>query len=146
MAPQSQTTGRAREERPQAGELWATAGEDPALVVIRKVRPHDWGVVVVPVSFDVGMAGRGTIVLDARVSPLDVPIAICPQLLVSLPWSALARRVAPCDGERSGIDLLAVRSGDRGVRSGTAPSGWRTGMYQHLIDRLACLDPYPVEM
>ena len=124
------------------GDLWTTASEDSAIVLIRSVRQHDWGVVVVPVILDVEVADSGALVLDDTASPLDTPIAVYERMTISLPLSALAARMVPV---RSGIDLWALAAGDPGVTRGSGLQGAtdpRVELRQYLSDRLVALDPH----
>jgi hypothetical protein len=130
---------------PRRGELWLTASDEATMVLIRSVRADDAGVVVVPVTLDIEVADRGALILDDTASPLAVPIAIYEDLIVSLPTAALTERIVPA---LPGIDLLALREGDRGVSRGSALEGVadpRLEVRQYLVDRLAALDPYESE-
>lgn len=127
------------------GELWTTAGEDSAIVLIRSVREGDWGVVVVPVILDVEVADSGALVLDEAASPLRTPIAIYERMTISLPLSALAARLVP---DRVGIDLWSISPGDPGVTRGSGLQGAtdpRIELRQYLSDRLVALDPHEAE-
>lgn len=124
----------------KAGELWLTAADDAAMVLVTKVRPNEWGVVVVPVVFDIEVADNGTLVLDETASPLAVPIAIYDGMLNSLPSSALRGRVVPT---RAGVDLLAVSEADPGVSRGTpleGPADARHEVRQYINDRVVSVD------
>ncbi len=124
------------------GDLWTTASEDSAIVLIRSVRENDWGVVVVPVILDVEVADSGALVLDETASPLDTPIAIYERMTISLPLSALAARVVPL---RAGIELWSLAAGDPGVTRGAGlqgPTDPRIELRQYLADRLVALDPH----
>lgn len=124
------------------GDLWTTASEDSAIVLIRSVRENDWGIVVVPVILDVEVADSGALVLDEIASPLDTPIAIYERMTISLPLSALAARIVPA---RPGIDLWALAAGDPGVTRGSGLQGAtdpRVELRQYLADRLVALDPH----
>lgn len=124
----------------RAGELWLTATDDAAMVLVTKVRPNGWGVVVVPVVFDIEIADRGTLVLDQTASPLAVPIAIYDGMLNSLPTAALRGRVVPT---RAGVDLLRVCDADPGVSRGTpleGPADARHEVRQYINDRVASVD------
>lgn len=124
------------------GDLWVTASEDSAIVLIRSVRENAWGIVVVPVILDVEVADSGALVLDETASPLDTPIAIYERMTISLPLSALAARIVPV---RAGIDLWALAAGDPGVTRGSGLQGAtdpRIELRQYLADRLVALDPH----
>lgn len=124
----------------RAGELWLTATDDAAMVLVTKVRPNGWGVVVVPVVFDIEVADSGTLVLDEAASPLAVPIAIYDGMLNSLPTSALRGRVVPT---RAGVDLLRISDADPGVSRGTpleGPADARHEVRQYINDRVVSVD------
>ena len=125
----------------QRGELWLTTGDIAAMVVIRSVREHGWGMVVAPVTFNVEAADRDTLILDETVSPLGVPIAIYPSIMSSLPATALAERIVFV---RDSTDLWALEE-SAGVSRGTpilSSSDPRLELHQYLADQLAVLDPY----
>lgn len=124
----------------RAGELWLTATDDAAMVLVAKVRPNGWGVVVVPVVFDIEVADSGTLVLDEAASPLAVPIAIYDGMLNSLPTSALRGRVVPT---RAGVDLLRISEADPGVSRGTpleGPADARHEVRQYINDQVVSVD------
>ena len=127
------------------GDLWSTASEDTAIVLIRSVRENDWGVVVVPVILDVEVADSGALVLDEIASPLDTPMAIYEHMTISLPLTALAARLVPV---RAGIDLWSLAAGDPGVTRGSGLQGAtdpRIELRQYLADRLVALDPHDAQ-
>ena len=127
---------------PGAGELWLTIGDDATMVLVRTVRDADDSVIVVPVTFDVEVADSGTMVLDASVSPIGVPLAVFERLIVSLPSAALRGRVVLSRD----VDLLAISDTDSGVSRGVAiqgPTDPRLEVREYLVDRLAALDPSP---
>lgn len=127
---------------PGAGELWLTIGDDATMVLVRTVRDADDSVVVVPVTFDVEVADSGTMVLDASVSPIGVPLAVFEKLIVSLPSAALRGRVL----WSRDVDLLAISDTASGVSRGAAiegPTDPRLEVREYLVDRLAALDPSP---
>jgi hypothetical protein len=130
-------------EDAQPGELWLTAGDDAAMVLVRSVRANGSSVVVVPVVFDVEVADGSAVVLDENASPLAVPIAIWETLLVSLPTTALRERVVVT---RPNVDLLhGLSKTAPGVFQGSpleGPTDPRHEVRQYLIDRLTALDPY----
>ncbi len=122
------------------GELWLTASDPAAIVLVRKVRDHDWGLVVVPATLDVEVADSGTLILDETASPIGTPIGIYEHLTISLPSSALAERIVPT---RPDVDLLGLVDGDPGVTHGTALRGSadpRHEVRQYLTDQLVRLD------
>lgn len=124
-----------------AGELWLTAADDATMVLVTKVRPHGWGVVVVPVVFDIEVADNGTLILDETVSPLRLPISIYDGMLNSLPTAALKTRVVP---SREGVDLLKVTDTDPGVSRGTpleGPADPRHEIRQYINERVISVDP-----
>ena len=125
----------------KVGELWLTATDDSVMVLITKVRPNGWGVVVVPVVFDVEVADSGSLVLDETASPLRVPISVYEGMLTSLPASALKGRVIPI---RKGIDLLKVTDTDPGVSRGTALEGSGDSRHEirhYINERITSADP-----
>ena len=127
------------------GELWLTASDEATMVLVRTVRDHDYGVVVVPVTLDVEVADSGAFLLDTSVSPLAIPIAIYDRLPVSLPSSALSGRVMPL---RVGVDLLALEAGESGISRGSPLEGSddpRLEVRQYLSDRLVALDSYEAD-
>lgn len=127
-------------EEAQAGDLWLTVGEESLMVLVRKVLDADLGLVTVPVTFDVEVADRGTLVLDASASPLGVPIAVYDSMLSSLPARMLQSRVVPL---RS-VDLLHLEAGDPGVTRGpelVGPADPRHEVRQYIADRLTQLAP-----
>lgn len=127
-------------ESARPGELWLTAADEAAMVLVRSVRGRGSGVVVVPVITDVEVADRGARIVDATASPVGVPIAIYDRLVVSLPSAALLGRIVPTKD----VDVLALTDGDLGVSRGSPledPSDPRIEIRQHLIDRLTALDP-----
>jgi hypothetical protein len=133
-------TAPGTEARP--GELWLTASDEATMILVRSIRDHDYGVVVVPVTLDVEVADSGALVLDSSASPLAVPIVIYDRLPVSLPSSALSGRVM---ATRSGVDLLALVTGEPGVSRGSpleGPADPRLEVRQYLSDRLVALDSY----
>lgn len=102
---------------PKAGELWVTAGIEPVVVLVRKVRSHGWGVVVVPVSFDVDAATSAALVVTGSRSPFRVPVAVYVSMTASLTLLSLAGRLvvpAPESG------LLGITADTSGVSVGTA--------------------------
>lgn len=123
------------------GDLWLTAADDAVMVLVTKVRPNDWGVVVVPVVLDIEIADSGTLVLDDTASPIDVPIAIYSGMANSLPISALRGRVIPT---RPGVDLLRITDTDPGVYRGLpleGPADPRHEVRQYIADQLVTIDP-----
>ena len=119
------------------GELWLTGGDEGCMVLIRTVRTA--GLVVVPVTMDVEVADDETLVLDATVSPLELPLAIYERLTISIPFAAIVRRVVPV---LAGVDLTALSTDTAGVTRGSAidgPSDPRLEVRQYLIDRLSAL-------
>lgn len=118
------------------GELWLTATDDAAMVVVAEVRPEGRGVVVTPVVLDIEVADHGTLVLDRTASPLPVPIAVYDGMLISLPVAALRGRVVPV---RADVDLLGLSEGDPGVGRGTpleGPADPRHEVRQSIADRV----------
>lgn len=131
-------------ENAKPGQLWLTTGEEPALVLVRSVRQSGDGVVVVPVALDLEVADDAVRVLDGSASPLPVPIAIWDTLVVSLPVTALAERVAT----RGDVDVSDVGATGPGVSRGTAlegPADPRHEVRQYLLDRLTALETYDDE-
>lgn len=131
--------------KPRRGELWLTAADDAAMVLVTNVRAGGGGVVVMPVTLDIEVADHGSLVLEGAASPLSVPIVVYEDLRVSMPAVALVERVVPA---RYHIDLLALRDGDQGLSRGSAiegPDDPRLEVRQFLLDRLAALDPYEPE-
>ncbi len=127
-------------EEVQEGDLWLTVGDEPAMVLIRKVLDLDLGLVAVPVTFDVEVADIGTLVLDASASPLGVPIAVYDGMLSSLPTRTLRSRVVPLRA----VDLLHIDAGDPGVTRGSeleGPADPRHEIRQYIADRLTQLAP-----
>ena len=98
------------------GDLWITASDDSAIVLIRSVRENDWGVVVVPVILDVEVADSGALVLDETASPLDTPIAIYERMTISLPLTRVGGPPRPCPRRDRPVE---PRSGDPGVTRGS---------------------------
>lgn len=124
----------------RVGEYWLTAADDAAMVLITKVRPNGWGVVVVPVVLDTETADSGTLVLDETVSPLAVSIAVYDGMLNSLPTSALRGRIVP---SRSGVNVLQLTEADAGVSRGSplgGPADPRHEIRQYISDRVVSLD------
>ena len=123
------------------GELWLTAADDAAMVLVTEVRPTGRSVTVVPVVLDIEIADRGTLVLDQTTSPLAVPIAIYDDMPISLPMAALRGRVAPV---RAGVDLLALSEADPGVSRGTpleGPTDPRHEVRQSITEQLIPAEP-----
>lgn len=129
----------------RVGELWLTAADDAAMVLITKVRPNGWGVVVVPVVLDTETADSGALVLDETVSPLPVPIAVYDGMLNSLPTSALRGRIVP---SRSDVNLLQLTESDPGVSRGSpleGPADPRHEVRQFINDSVVSVDPPTAE-
>ena len=129
------------EGQPQPGELWLTNADDAMIVLVKSIRSHADGVVVVPVTLDVEAADEGVVTLDESVSPLAVPLAIYEDLPVSLPTTALAERIQLGAGVdlRSPSDDQVGASRGAPIRSAADP---RLEVRQYLVDRLTALDPY----
>ena len=129
-----------------AGELWLTAADDAAMVLVAEVRSAGRSVVVAPVVLDVEIADHGTLVLDRAASPLVVPIAIYDGLLTSLPTSALRGRVVV----RRDVDLLGLSETDPGVSRGTpleGPADPRHEVRQSIEDQVLSVErPARVEL
>ena len=84
----------------KAGELWVT--KEPASIVVI-VRSVGGGVaVVIPVVVDIELADDECQIVPAKLSPLGISISVYSRLRVSIPASALCRRIVPCRD----IDLL----------------------------------------
>jgi hypothetical protein len=118
------------------GELWLTAADDAAMVLVAEVRPEGRGVVVAPVVLDIEVADDGTLVLDRTASPLAVPIAVYDGLPISLPTAALRGRVVPVRGD---VDLLGLSEADPGVGRGTpleGPADPRHEVRQSIVDQV----------
>jgi hypothetical protein len=131
-------------ESARPGELWLTAADDAAIVLVQSLRGGGTGVSVVPVVTDVEVADSGARVLDAAASPVGVPVAIYDRLVATVPPAALAGRIVPTRD----VDLLALTDGDPGVSRGSALEGGadpRHEVRQHLVDRLAGLGADPPE-
>lgn len=127
------------------GELWLTAADDASMVLITKVRPNNWGVIVAPVVFDVEIADIGTLVLDQTASPIGVPISIYDGMLSSIPNAALRGQVLRT---RPDVDLLRLTAGSPGVTRGTpleGPGDPRHEIRQYISDRIAAVDPVAPE-
>ncbi len=123
------------------GELWLTAPDDAAMVLVTAVGPEGGGVIVAPVVLDVETADEGTLVLDGTASPLAVPIAIYDGMLVSLPTSALRGRVVPV---RRDVDLLGLSEADPGVGRGApleGPADPRHEVRQSIHDQVVGAEP-----
>lgn len=126
------------------GDLWLTDAEDSTMVLVRSVPEVGADVVVVvPVTLDAETSDSTALVLDVSASPLPLPIVVYDELVVSVPASALGRRVIPTN---SAVDLLAVSDADPGVRRGSpleGPADPRLALHQELLDRVVALDTYP---
>ncbi|HEX7133625.1 MAG TPA: hypothetical protein VF228_13700 [Iamia sp.] len=123
------------------GELWLTAADDAAMVLVTEVWPEGRGVVVVPVVLDVEVADDGTLVLDGTASPLAVPMAIYDGMLTRLPMATLRGRIVPA---RPGVDLLRLSEDHPGVSRGSpleGPADPRHEVRQAIDEHLVGAEP-----
>lgn len=125
------------------GELWLTASDEAAMVLVKATRSEDNDLVVVPVSFDIEAADQGALVLEAPASPLPIPIVVYEDLVLTLPARALDQHLTSVR-----IDVLGLREGDPGVSRGvplSGPDDPRLEVRRDLADRIVVSDPEDIE-
>ena len=128
-------------DRLAPGQLWAAGTEERLLVLV--LRERNGRVLVVPVTFDVPGADDATIVVEAALSPFEMPIAVYPTLPAELPRFSLAA----CFGqvvEAGDVDRLLA-----GALPGTArgepadgPTDPRLEFRQMLANHLEALEQF----
>jgi hypothetical protein len=121
------------------GQLWAAGNEERLLVLV--LREGNGRAFVVPVTFDVLAADDETILIEAALSPLDIPIAMYPMLATELHKVSLVAYFGQLV-EAGDIDQLLA-----GALPGTTrgepidgPTDPRLEFRQVLADHLAALE------
>ena len=125
---------------PATGELWLAGGDERVLVLVLGPHGHQ-GMLVAPVTLDVGAADDQTVVVDAGRSPLGTATVVHPAQATALPRTALAGRVATLS---TAAELPAVVAGDApGTTRGPdidTDADPRLEMRGHIADRLGDLE------
>ena len=125
----------------KAGELWVT--KEPASIVVLVRSVGEDVAVVIPIVIDVELADDECQIVPAKLSPLGISISVYSRLRVSIPASALCRKIVPCRD----IDLLNL-SDIEGVFAGRPierPDDPRLEIRQWLTDHLTQLTDHQVK-
>ena len=121
------------------GQLWAAGNEERLLVLV--LREGNGRVFVVPVTFDVLAADDATILVEAALSPFEIPVAVYPMLAAELPRVSFVT----CFGQLVEADdveqlLAGALPGTTRGEPIDGPTDPRLEFRQMLADRLRALE------
>lgn len=92
-----------------ASQVWQLRWQAKACLVA-VVSVQAWHVTVAPVTTDTSLAGRDTVVVDAGLSPLQVPTAVWLSAATSVPLAAFARQLGALRLAEAGALAVALRA------------------------------------
>lgn len=131
--------GPIKADQPVPGEVWAAGADERLLLLVLRI--HEDRVLAAPVTFDTAAADDETIILDASLSPVELPIAVYPMLAAEVPASFLVACFGRVAVGNKLADLLAGSL--PGTSTGSpisGPTDPRLEFRQILADKLGALE------
>ncbi|WP_326585384.1 hypothetical protein OG889_44750 [Streptomyces sp. NBC_00481] len=125
---------------PQPGQIWRAVWEDTIQLLLITAAGEDDTLRAVPASFE-RYADTDTLLLPARATTLEQPLALWWGLEAALPWCVLDRQVSELTSRPPTLTARTLADAVPGTQwgSGTAPSAAITEYRGVLADQLAFL-------